>query len=218
VYDEIARASSARGEVVLRRRGAGVLELRVNGVFVMDTEQTASEVALATRALQEVADPSVVLVGGLGLGLTAAAVLQDPRVRRLVVVEIEEPVVTWFRDGTVPTGPGLLLDPRLEVVTADVARVVQAAAPGSLDLVLLDVDNGPDFLVHSGNATLYEPVFLGEVARVLRPGGVVAVWSMAPSPALAAHLSAVLGDSHTEPVDVRLQDRAERYWLHLAHR
>ena len=109
----MARALSPRGEVVLRERrdpddgSPGVLELRVNGVFVMDTRETSSERGLATAALAEVEDPRAVLVGGLGLGYTAHEVLADRRVERLVVVEIEEDLVRWMRDGTVPHGPAL---------------------------------------------------------------------------------------------------------------
>ena len=50
----LARATSARGELVLRRRvdddGVEVLELRANGVFVMDTRETSTERALASEA------------------------------------------------------------------------------------------------------------------------------------------------------------------------
>src|SRR4051794_25464763 len=76
-YVELARAESARGEVVLRERrdpdrgGPAVVELRVNGVFVMDSQETASEQGLATTALAQVDAPRAVLVGGLGLGFTA---------------------------------------------------------------------------------------------------------------------------------------------------
>ena len=49
----LARATSERGEVVLRGYDEPghppVLELRVNGVFVMDTRETTTEIALATR-------------------------------------------------------------------------------------------------------------------------------------------------------------------------
>ena len=72
----------------------------MNGVFVIDTAQTATERALATEALARVEDPHVVLVGGLGLGFTAHEVLGDPRVDRVVVAEIEDAVVGWLRDGT----------------------------------------------------------------------------------------------------------------------
>ena len=93
----MARAESGRGEVVLRRRldpdrpeSPAVLELRVNGVFVMDTFETRTEVALARAALEQVETPHHVLVGGLGLGFTAHEALSDSRVEQVVVAEVEE--------------------------------------------------------------------------------------------------------------------------------
>ena len=146
-YVEIARAESERGELVLReRRDEGAppaLELRVNGVFVMDTVETSTERALAGAALALVEEPRAVVVGGLGLGFTMREVLADPRVERCAVVEIEQALVDWMRDGTVPHGPALLADQRVVVVTADVAAALAEARPASYDLVLLDVDNGP---------------------------------------------------------------------------
>ncbi len=220
-YVEVARDSSPRGEVVLRARhepdgSEPVLELRVNGVFVMDTRETGTEQQLAAVALAEVADPRAVLVGGLGLGFTAHTVLADRRVERLVVVEVEESLVRWMRDGTVPHGPAYLADERVSVVTADVRQAVLEAADASYDLVLLDVDNGPGQLVHEGNAEVYAAGFLGSVADVLRPGGVLAVWSAAASPELADDLTAMFGAVTPVPMDVRLQGRAELYWLYLA--
>jgi spermidine synthase len=222
-YVEIARDSSPRGEVVLRERhaadGAGsVLELRVNGVFVMDTQETASEQQLATVALAEVASPRAVLVGGLGLGYTVQAVLADRRVEHLVVAEVEESLVGWMRDGTVPHGPAFLADARLSVVTADVRRAVAEAPLASYDVVLLDVDNGPGHLVHQDNAAVYEPGFLAAAADVLRPGGALVVWSAAEAPQLADDLAAVFGAAVPIPMAVRLQGRSEQYWLYLARR
>ncbi|HLK95572.1 MAG TPA: hypothetical protein VK365_07535, partial [Nocardioidaceae bacterium] len=86
---EVARATSERGGVVLRRRDDGTLELRVNGVFVMDDDGAASEQALATVGMAAVVSPRRVLVGGLGLGFTLRAVLEDPRVEQVTVVELE---------------------------------------------------------------------------------------------------------------------------------
>ncbi|WP_235738573.1 spermidine synthase [Nocardioides alcanivorans] len=157
---EIARAHSPRGEVTLHRRerdGVEVLELRVNGVFVMDTVETSSERALASWALALVDHPTRVLVGGLGLGYTLAEVLADDRVEIATCVELEESLAGWMLDGTVPQGPALLRDPRARLVIGDVAEVLANAAPATYDLVLLDVDNGPDHLVHDHNAALYEP-------------------------------------------------------------
>lgn len=72
----LGRAYGPRGEVVLRRRGdhgAAVFELVVNGVFAMDSRQTSSEEAFADLPVDWVG--ARVLVGGLGLGYTALALL-----------------------------------------------------------------------------------------------------------------------------------------------
>jgi spermidine synthase len=227
-YVEIARSRSERGEVVLRERrepdaasdaaGAAVLELRVNGVFVMDTLETTTEQALAERALAQTDSPRDVLVGGLGLGFTVHAVLADQRVERLVVVEVEDALVQWMRDGTVPHGPGFLADERLRVVTADLAVAITEASPGSYDLVLLDVDNGPGFLVYDANAALYEQPFLRRTRETLRPGGALVLWSADEAPALLTVLEEVFGNVVATPFDVTLQSRREQYWLYLARR
>lgn len=233
-YDEVARAASERGEVVLRRRhGAGTdgtdgsggthntteaLELRVNGVFVMDTLETATELELARVALAHVDDPRAVLVGGLGLGFTVHELLGDSRVEQVAVVEIEDALVQWMRDGTVPHGPSYLADARVSVHVADIRLALAEATDASYDLVLLDVDNGPGFLVYDANAAVYEDPFLAEAARVLRPGGALVVWSAAESPDLRRALEDVFGAVVPLPYDVRLQSRDEQYWLYLARR
>jgi spermidine synthase len=222
-YVELARATSQRGEIVLRERhddedaGTAVIELRVNGVYVMDSMETNAEEALALTALEHVEDPKAVVVGGLGLGYTAHAVLTDARVEQLAVVEIEEALVEWMRDGTVPHGPAFLADERVKVVTADIRQAV-AEAVQKYDLVLLDVDNGPGHLVLESNAPVYEAPFLQDVRNLLRPGGAVAVWSSAQAPQLSDEMVAVFGDVEPLPIGVDLQGRAEQYWLYLAHR
>jgi spermidine synthase len=219
-YVEVARAESERGELVLRERrengAAAVLELRANGTFVMDSRETTTEQALADAALSLVAEPRAVLVGGLGLGYTMRQVLADDRVERCSVVEIEPALVEWMRDGTVPHGPALLADDRANPVVADIAVAVEEARDASYDLVLLDVDNGPEHLVHDRNAGLYRGPFLSEVRRMLRPGGVVAIWSAERSTELEATLDQVFGGSEATGYDVNLQRRDEKYWLHVA--
>jgi len=221
-YDEVARAESPRGEVVLRRRnangGPAVLELRVNGVFVMDTRETTTERALAQRALAEVLDPRTVLVGGLGLGYTAHELLSDPRVERVDVVELEEAVIGWMRDGTVPHGPTLLADRRINVVHADVATLVEEASASTYDLVLMDVDNGPGYLVHEHNEALYQRGFLTAAHRVLHPGGALVVWTADPAPHLATSLESVFERCEQVTHPVRLQGRDEEYHLYVATR
>jgi spermidine synthase len=218
----VARADGVLGEVVLRRRdedGASLLELLVGGVLLMDDGDASTETTLARDALARLdGDRLRVLVGGLGLGFTAAAVLDDPRVAEVVVVEVEPALVGWAADGLMPTAAGAAADPRTRVVTADLADVLPSLAQGSLDGVLLDVDNGPGFLVHDRNARLYAPPGLRAAARALRPGGVLAVWCSAPEPALARTMAAVVGPvQHLAPV-VHRSGRALEYALYLAVR
>jgi len=220
-YVEVARAESERGELVLRERrpvdgGPTSLELRANGVFVMDTVEVSTERAMARAALTTVEAPRAVLVGGLGLGYTMHEVLADPRVEQCTVVEIEPALVEWLRSGLVPQGPTLLADSRVAVVTADVVVALAEAHDASYDLVLLDVDNGPGYLVHAANAALYEPPALTHARRALRPGGALVVWSAAESADLAESLRSVFGAVEAQPHAVRLQERDEHYWLYVA--
>lgn len=209
----VASAFSPRGEVTLGRRGE-VLELRVNGVFVIDTAETSTERALAQEALARCDHPDRVLLGGLGLGFTAAEVLTDPRVGLVEVVEIEPAVIDWLADGTVPHGPALLVDPRLQVVQADVAAHLRSLPAESTDLVLLDVDNGPGYLVHEHNAALYRRSALADLVRITRPGGSVVIWSASRAPGLAESMAEVFPETDETALPVRLQDRQEQYWLY----
>ena len=218
-YVEVARAESERGEVVLRRRieerTADALELRVNGVFVMDTRETTTEMELAAAALEMVKDPRDVVVGGLGLGFTLQRVLADHRVEQVKVVEIEEALVGWMRDGTVPHGPALLADKRVHIVNAGIVMAV-AEAMSTYDMVLLDVDNGPGYLVHDGNADVYEHDFIANTKRILNPDGALVVWSANPAPELASVMEDVFGNCTEQTYDVLLQERPEQYVLYLS--
>lgn len=195
--------------IILRHRDDGVLELRVNGVFVMDDHESTSEELLATEVLNLGAHE--ILVGGLGLGFTLRALLNGGA-EQVVVVEREPDLVEAMRDGTIP-GADLLADPRCTIVVEDVLKAVPALPPDSLDAIVLDVDNGPDFLVHESNAEVYQNSFVDQCARVLRPTGHLVVWSMNDSAPLAERLAQRFAAVVRTEVPVMLQDRDERYWL-----
>lgn len=200
------------------RDGRPVLELRVNGVFVMDAAETSSERALAHAALDawgEVATPLRVLVGGLGLGFTLAELQRDPRVGQITLVEIEEAVVGWHREGLIPGGPELLAEPRTTIIVDDVAATIRTTAT-AFDLILLDVDNGPLYLVHDQNAALYREEFLMACARALTARGVVCIWAANQAPSLGAAMESVFGAVEVISYPVRLQGRDEHYLLYLS--
>jgi spermidine synthase len=159
-----------------------------------------------------------VLVGGLGLGMTARAVLADARVRHVDVVELAAPLVGWARSGSVPELVGLEGE-RCTLHVADVLDVLAGRTPpvGPWDVVLLDVDNGPGFLVHASNAPLYTPAGLTGARSVLRPGGLLVVWSSHVAPSLLAVLEAVATDDDDvseEVVAVEREGRTLRYALY----
>lgn len=215
----VAREECAAGEVVLRRRPAGVLELVVDGAFAMDTVDTSTEVALARVALAEHPAPRRVLVGGLGLGFTARAVLADARVERLDVVEVAAPLVRWAREALVPELAGLEDDGRCRLRVADVADVLAAGeAAGEWDLVLLDVDNGPGFLIRPANRRLYRPDLLGQAYARLAPGGRLLIWSSHRSPELLRALAALGPGAYELPFTVERDARVLDYALYgLTH-
>jgi spermidine synthase len=214
----VARADDGIAELALLQRG-DVLELVVDGVFAMDTEQTETERALATLTLEQLGgDDLAVVVGGLGLGYTTATLLADPRVRRVEVIELHAPLVDWLRQGRVPAVRGLLDDPRVRVTVADVVDAVPTLTAGSLDALLLDVDNGPGFLVHPANTRVYGAPFLAVAARSLRPGGVLGVWSAEASPELSLVLERICGSCEEVLLDVDRQGRTFTYAVYLARR
>jgi spermidine synthase len=218
----VARAQTDRGEIVLRHRPVdGALELRVNGVFVMDDHETTTERLLARMALLGLAagtsdGPWRVLIGGLGLGYTLAALLDRDEVGSVLVAEIEPDLVGWHRSGLIPGSR--IADTRVDVRVADVRQVVPGLEPGSVDLILLDVDNGPGFLVYDDNADVYRAPFLIACRNALTPSGRVAVWSADTAPALTHALDAVFASSEEHAVPVTLGTRDTTYHISIAPR
>ena len=159
------------------------------------------------------------LVGGLGLGFTTHEVLSDDRVERVVVAEIEEALVRWFRDGTVPHGPAYLADERLHVHVGDVRQVVAESAPAERRPGAARRRQRSGFLVHDDNAPLYEAPFLHRGPRPAPPRRRPRRLVLRPTtPRSTDALTEVFGACATEPHPVRLQDRDEHYWLHVGQR
>ncbi|GAA1836370.1 hypothetical protein ACFFOM_08835 [Microlunatus capsulatus] len=218
VVDELrtlGRASGGRGETLLRERrradGTVVHELVVNGVFAMDSTETTSERELAGFAR---AARGAVLVGGLGLGYTAAAVLdRQPGPERVDVVELDPHLVGWARQEVTPLLGRVARDPRTRLHVGDVAAALTGHGPaaGPWDAVLLDVDNGPDFLIHSGNAGLYEDATLAAAQAALTPGGVLALWCQGPAPELLARLHRLDGTAREHRCAVEREGRRFSY-------
>lgn len=186
-WETIAAARAPDGaELSLARRGPD-LAVRVAGRVLMTSRQHGSEEALARLALEQLARPRAVLVGGLGMGFTLRAVLdRAPPDAAVEVAELVPALVEWNRGPLAPLAGRPLEDPRVRVTVGDVTARLRAAR--ALDAILLDVDNGPSALAHAGNAALYGPAGVEACRAALRPGGVLAVWSAGPDEAYLARL------------------------------
>lgn len=199
-YAEVDRERTPLGEVVLRRfradTGEEGFEILLDGAFLMATHGSHSERLMARLAWERLPQGRRtgidVLVGGLGAGHTLRAVLDLAGTRRVTVVEIGQRVVDWNRGPLAPFNGRAVEDPRVEVVVGDVRQVL-GERPGSFDLVLLDVDNGPGWLAAPGNAALYDGAGLAVCRAALRPAGVLAVWAPARNPALERGLEGTCG-------------------------
>jgi len=162
-----------------------VYEVTLDHEMLMSSTINVSERALATLAFDAmVSPPRDVLVGGLGLGYTAAASLESPSVRRLVVVELLAPVIAWHRNRLVPMAETLIDDPRCALVEDDFFSLWTSRLGGQrYDAILLDIDHSPDSLLDAGHAGFYSVAGLQALAESLRPGGVFALWSAWKPPA-----------------------------------
>jgi spermidine synthase len=156
--------------------------IRVGRDELMTSRTHGSEDALAELAAARLgARPRARgLVGGLGMGFTAAAALRGLGPDgRLTVAELVPAVVAWNRGLLAHLAGDPLGDPRVDVHVGDVAALLRATV-GLYDLVLLDVDNGPHGMTAGANHWLYGAAGLAAAHRALRPGGVLAVWSASP--------------------------------------
>ncbi|MFE3172575.1 spermidine synthase [Amycolatopsis sp. NPDC059090] len=175
------------GELVLRRDGAE-FEVIENGMFLMDTRNGESERLLVTGAADRLAPGARVLIGGLGVGFSLRAALDHSAVGSVVVVEREPAVISWNRTGPLrEVHGGALDDPRVTVVEADLLEWLRTTGE-TFDALCLDIDNGPEWTVTEGNASLYAASGLDRLSQLLRPGGVLAVWSAGAAPGFTARL------------------------------
>src|ERR1700738_4475388 len=223
-FEELDFRPTPIGDLSLRRRrelslGIDVYEIKLGDEFLMSSLFTVSEIALARLGLRELSSTNLdVVVGGLGLGYTARTVLEDERVRSLVVVEALSEVIEWPERGPPPLGAQLTSDARTRLVHGDFFAMLASSAQGldpdspgrRFHAILVDIDHSPRQLLHQSHAALYEAAGLRGLAAQLHPGGVFALWSNDPPDVeFNAALAEVFAASHAHVVTFHnpLQER-----------
>ena len=194
-FEELDYQETPLGNISLRRRseprleGKILYEVKLGDEFLMSSLFTEAEIQLARLGLAELEGSELdIVVGGLGLGYTAVAALENPSVRSLIVIEVMEPVIDWHRRGLVPLGKELVSDPRCTLVHADFFDIASSSGMGFdrsdakqlVHAVLLDIDHSPSHWLNPGNSDFYTLQGLRKLAEKLHPGGVFGLWSNDP--------------------------------------
>jgi spermidine synthase len=216
LFEELDHQVTPMGEISLRRRreltlDLDVFEAKLDDEFLMSTLFTVAEIALADLGLAQVSGDGLdVVVGGLGLGYTAHAVLGDERVRSLHVIEALPQVISWHRRGLLPLSAVLTADPRCHLHQGDFFAQVAggqgfgADLPERFDAILVDIDHSPSWLLHPSHAGFYQADGLRGLMALLTEDGVFGLWSdEPPDPAFIATMEEVFASvtAHVVPFE-----------------
>ena len=234
-FEELDYQPTAIGAISLRRRrelrlDVDVLEILLGDEHLMSDLFTTSEVALAECGLGAITDdrPLSVVVGGLGMGFTADAALNDSRIDSLLIVEKLAPVIGWHETGLIPLGKRLVDHPKCQFIEGDFFQMAASAdgfdpaqAKRQFDAILLDIDHAPDFHLAPAHAGFYQPDGLAQLQQHLVDGGIFALWSNdPPDDEFTQRLRSVFSQASAVEVPFYnpLQDRNFTQSIYLAHR
>jgi len=216
-WEELATAEAPDGtQLELRRRGHEYL-IRAGGLDLMSSEDERSSRALAEHACAHLdrSLPARILVGGLGMGYTLRAALDAVGERAVVdVAELVPAVARWNREELARLAGEPLFDRRVALHVADVRALIKRAR-SVYDVVLLDVDNGPEALVHRSNDELYSEAGLAEIRAALRSRGALGVWSFSGDDAFTRRLErqGFLVEVHRVPASRKGRGRYHVIWV-----
>ena len=229
--EELDYQQTALGELILRRRalaidGREIFEVKLNDEYLMSSMFHDGEVALANLGVAELTGAGWdIVVGGLGLGYTAAAALKHDRVARMVVVEALAPVIDWHQRGLVPNGTLLSKDARCRYYHEDFFALARGngfdpdEGGHPFDAILLDIDHTPDALLNPSHADLYSEEGMLRLRAFLKPGGVFGLWSNdVPEEGFLAILSSVFDqvDGHVVEFDNPIQGKTTANGVYIA--
>jgi spermidine synthase len=161
------------------------------------------------------------LSGGYGMGFTLRAALAARPQVRITVAELVPEIIAWASGPMAELTAGCLDDPRVTLGMGDVSAFIDDAADGTTgqyDAILLDVDNGPDALVHEQNRRIYRSEGLRAAKAALAPGGILAIWSAARDPAFTRRLDQAGFAVEEVEVRARPNNKGPRHTIWFARR
>ena len=229
----LAYEQTPLGLLCLRRRNllskpdTSVTEVTLNHEFLMSSYLTDSERALSRIGLEMLSSTDSqsqaglnVLVGGLGLGYTAAEALKSDRVASVEVVEFLPEVISWLADAKVPLADQLNREQRLAVNQGDIYAKLTGPATTAFDLIAIDVDHSPEDVLGEQSHDFYSQEGLSCARSHLAPNGILGIWSYAEDSPLLVNMKQVFTDVRVEQVTVLndLINEQQTDWLFFGRR
>lgn len=211
--EELAYHQTPLGDLILRRRSETrlqnkeVFEVKLGDEFLMSSLFTEAEIELANLGLAELTGELDVVVGGLGLGYTAVASLENKNVRSLLVIDKFQELIDWHKRKLVPLGEILTEDERCELRTGDFFELARTGFDvfdnqRKFDAVLLDIDHSPKHFLDEKNESFYSFEGLESLRRQLKKGGVFALWSNdPPDKEFTKHLKSIFGKASAYTIE-----------------
>ncbi len=205
--EELAYHETPLGDLTLRRREEALLqneevfEVKLGDEYLMSSLFTEGEKELARLGLSGLEGDLDVVIGGLGLGYTAAAALENTNVRRLLVVDLFQEVIDWHRRGIVPVGALLTEDGRCELRQGNFFELARTGFDvldneRKFDAVLVDIDHSPEHFLDEHNQTFYTADGLNSLRGQIKNGGSFALWSNDPvDENFTKHLESIFGSA-----------------------
>lgn len=203
--EELAFHKTRLGDLTLRRRpepflrNSDIFEVKLGDEFLMSSLFVEGERELANLGLAGLGTDLSVVVGGLGLGYTAEAVLEHANVSELIVIDIFPEVIRWHEEGLVPVGTRLADDARCKMVSGDFFELARtgfetADRTRKFDAVLLDIDHSPKHFLDDRNESFYGLEGLKLLRTQLKNDGIFALWSTdLPDETFLSTLESVFG-------------------------
>jgi spermidine synthase len=189
----VESVDTPEGPLELRQRGEQDFMITVGKRVLMSSMLTRSELAVAQKACDTIRNRPAprVLIGGLGLGYTLRATLDNiPKAGRVEVAELNPVVERWCRGPLAVLTKNAVADKRVQVVIGDVTTLIRKAAAGAekYDAIILDLYVGPGTLTKGQRDPLYGSDILRATFAALTPGGAYTVWSEEPNESFESRL------------------------------
>ncbi len=175
----IERTFTENGELQLQKRGKD-FEIIFNGTFLMATYNGESEKLLVRYAIERADLPKTMLIAGLGVGFSLAEAQKHKMLEKITVVEIEQKIIEWNRTYLSAFSEGALTQSKVDVVHGDFIEWVNTVHQ-KYDVICLDIDNGPDWVVLEKNNELYSSRGIRKLLKIMSKGGAVSFWSASKS-------------------------------------